>query len=149
MWFFIDFVYLRIIAAHSETMSLEFCWQKHDECDHMKPNQTLYQLTNDTPIQIWHCNCDTEFYNCLHSINTILSNRIGELYFNSQTRCYRNEYKIFDCQEYDTRNSSAKERRCVKYLLLLMTPIENQWFDLPFFNGKQMDTPVFMIEEWK
>lgn len=85
-----------------------------------------------------------EFYQCLHRIHTDLSNRIGELYFNTQAQCYRNDYKILDCREYDTVNYT---RRCIHYLLLLMTPIENQWFDLPFYSGKLMKTPLFQLDD--
>lgn len=88
-----------------------------------------------------------ELFYCLHRINSILSNKIGELYFSLHRRCYRNDYSILDCHEYDSRSSDDTQRRCVRYLLLLQTPIQSQWFDLPFYNGKSMKTPLFTLKE--
>lgn len=88
-----------------------------------------------------------EFYHCLHRINSTIANKMGEMYFTLHKRCYRNDYRIFDCQEYDTRNCDESERRCVRYLLRLHASIEAQWFDLPFYNGKTVKSPLFTLGE--
>lgn len=136
-----------ISAAASELKGLEFCFNAHNKCEHINKNETKFTLTNDKPLSVWHCNCDMEFYQCLHRINSIISNNIGELYFTLHTRCYRNDYRIFECNEYDTRSNDDSERRCIRYLLLLHTPIQSQWFDLPFYSGKQMKKPMFTFED--
>lgn len=126
---------------------LKFCWTKHDECEHMIPNETRFQLTNNGTDQIWHCNCDIEFYQCLHRIDTFISNHIGKLYFSAQKRCFRQEYRILKCIEYDQHYSSETNKRCVRYLLLLNTPLQRQWFDLPFYTGKPAKSPIFTTEK--
>lgn len=131
-----------ILAAFSELKGLEFCWTKHDACDSIEPNETKFGLTNDEEQSYWHCNCDLEFYHCLHRINSTVSNHVGDLHFNFYTRCYRRDRQIQDCNEYDSRDSS---QRCIQYILDLNTHIENQWFDLPYYSGKPMKNVMFVV----
>lgn len=135
-----------IPAAYSELTSIEFCWKSHDECDGMNSNETKLGLTNTHERRYWHCHCDLEFYNCLHRLNSTVSNHIGELHFNFYTRCYRVDYQIEKCQEHDKPSSSNTERRCVKYLLRLKTKRRNQWFDLPYYSGKPMQQSILTID---
>lgn len=45
-----------------------------------------------------HCKCDRLFYKCLKKANSIISNRIGETYFNVlKPQCFRKEYPIVGC----------------------------------------------------
>lgn len=77
-----------------------------------------------------------EFYNCLHRINSPLSNRIGEMYFTFHKRCFRVDFQIDSCNEYDM-SPIGTEYRCIQYLLAIPTPIANQFFDLPYYQGKE------------
>lgn len=117
----------------------------HDECDHIQTNQSTFNLLNNDTKSAWHCNCEIEFYDCLHRINSTLSNHIGELYFSTHERCYRNDYLIFDCYEYD--ESIERVHRCIRYMLIILSPITNQWFDLPFYQGKSMKTSLFVVND--
>lgn len=129
-----------------EVVQLDFCWNRHDQCDHIDANQTKFYLVNDEAHTAWHCNCEQEFYDCLHRINSTLSNRIGELYFSTHRRCYQNDYSIFDCVEYDGA-AVGITHRWVRYILLLKPLITNQWFDLPFYNGKPMKSALFVVKD--
>lgn len=129
-----------------EVENLNFCWSQHDRCDHIRTNETKFHIINDEAQTAWHCNCEQEFFNCLHRINSTLSNHIGELYFDAHHRCYRNDYKIFDCIEFDG-SADGMIHRCVRYILLLNTPTTNQWFDLPFYSGKPMKTSLFALKD--
>lgn len=45
-----------------------------------------------------HCECDKAFYNCLKKADSIISNRIGETFFNVlKPQCFRKEYPIVGC----------------------------------------------------
>lgn len=133
-----------VLAAYGELSGIEFCWRRHDECENLKPKEIKNGLENDEEQCYWHCNCDLEFYHCLHRINSTVSNHIGELYFSYNTRCYRMDRDIKDCYVYDYRGS-AETKRCVRYVLDLKTRVEYQWFDLPFYSGKPMESPIYDV----
>lgn len=45
-----------------------------------------------------HCACDNAFYKCLKKANSIVSNRIGETFFNVlKPQCFRKEFPIVGC----------------------------------------------------
>lgn len=127
-------------------MNLEDCWEKHDSCESLNTNEIKYRLKNEAEHRFWHCNCELEFYNCLHRMNTTLSNHIGELYFDHTHRCYRLDHEVQKCREYDTHRGGAF-KRCVQYLLYLNTEMKNQWFDLPYYSGKPMKNPLFIMKK--
>lgn len=135
------------LAAFGQLTSLEYCWEKHDNCDSLNYNEFKYGLQNKEEQRYWHCNCDLEFYYCLHRLNSTLSNHIGELYFNYNTLCYRQDHEVDKCREYDRLNGpNSEEKRCVQYVLNLNTEQRNQWFDLPFYSGKPMKGPLYKIK---
>lgn len=137
--------FLVFLAAYNELTSLNFCWQKHDDCDNLKHNEYHKSgFINEEEQQLWHCNCDTEFYQCLHRLNSTLSSHIGELYFKFHHQCYRSDFEIQECLEYDSFDAHSEER-CVQYLLLLGTPNRYQWFDLPYYSGKPVKTPIYDV----
>lgn len=137
--------FFNILAAFNELNSLDFCWRKHDECESISINETKYQLTNLEEQRFWHCNCDKEFYTCLHRLNSSLSSHIGELYFSHNYRCYRHEFEIDDCLEYDNHKIYASKERCVQYALVINSAKTTQWFDLPFYGGKPQQHDVFVV----
>lgn len=63
-----------------------------------------------------------------------MSNRIGKLYFTLRNHCYREDYPIVDCGEYDT---ALFIRRCVRYVTDESQLSKYQWFDIPLYNGKE------------
>lgn len=125
---------------------MEFCWRKHDECESIDNNETKHGLTNEKEQRFWHCNCDLEFYNCLHRLNSTISTHIGELYFNSNYRCYRVDFEIDECYVYDNHKTYASQKRCVQYLVIGNARRKTQWFDLPFYGGKPMKNPLIVIK---
>ncbi|XP_055311128.1 uncharacterized protein LOC129573946 [Sitodiplosis mosellana] len=134
-------------AAYNELSSLEFCWRKHDECESIGMNETKYELTNEEEQRFWHCNCDKEFYICLHRLNSTVSSHIGELYFNYNYRCYRHDFEIDECKEFDHHKIYTSQERCVQYQLIINSVKSAQWFDLPFYDGKPQKKPVFMVRD--
>lgn len=134
------------VAAHSQLTSLEFCWQKHDTCDSLNTDEVKWGLKNEKHQRFWHCNCDLELYNCLHHLNTTVSNHIGELYFDYNYRCYRKEREIQRCRSYDDRGNPKAPKRCVQYVSYINTNERYQWFDLPYYSGKPMGTPMFTVK---
>lgn len=123
--------------------SIDFCWRKHDECESVNGGETKFGVTNDKEQRFWRCNCDMEFYDCLHRLNSSVSNHIGELHFNFNYRCYRPDYEIQKCNEFEIKSNNNK--RCVQYLIALNTPYRNQWFDLPFYFGQTMKRPIYVV----
>lgn len=141
-YFFIFFT----LAAHSQLTSLEYCWQQHDTCDSLNTNEIKWGLKNENYQRFWHCNCDLEFYNCLHHLNTTVSNHIGELYFDHNYRCYRKDLEVQKCRIYDDRGDSRAPKRCVQYVKYINTNERYQWFDLPFYSGKPLGAPLFTVK---
>lgn len=112
------------------------CCRDHDNCDNIAAGQTAHNLTNDDYFTRLHCNCDKEFYKCLYTINTKLSNRIGYIYFLLRDRCYKEDFPIVECLDYETK---LFVRRCDKYMLNESKSKLYQWFDLPLYHGKSND----------
>lgn len=128
---------------------VEACWPAHDTCDNIPVGESKYNLTNDQHINVWNCDCELEFYRCLHRVNSNLSNRLGELYFLLQQKCFRKTYPIFDCSNFDAvvGPKNSQSRRCIRYMLVLNKPEKYQWFDLPFYLGQKWQPPLFMIQD--
>lgn len=110
------------------------CCRDHDHCDNIPAGETKYNLTNDDHFTVLHCKCDKEFAKCLHDIDTKMSNSIGNVYFTLRNRCYRNDYPIVECAEYDT---AIYIRRCMRYITDQSQMQRYQWFDLPLYNSKK------------
>lgn len=87
-----------------------------------------------------------DFYDCLHRVNSSISNKIGDLHFTLHTKCYRNDHKNIDCVEYDY-NKDYKERRCIQYLALLKTPMQTIILDSPLYYGKPIQTSLYTVKD--
>lgn len=111
------------------------CCRTHDHCDNIPAGESKNKLTNTDFFTRLHCDCDREFYQCLHSINSSASNKVGKLYFTLRNKCYRDDYPIVECVEYDT---ALFIQRCYRYMLDKSMLKEYQWFDLPLYNGKPL-----------
>lgn len=112
---------------------MDKCCRTHDHCDNLAAHETKYNLTNNDFFTRLHCDCDNEFYNCLHTINNNVSNKIGETYFSLRNKCYKDDYPIVDCIDYD---NGLFLHRCINYILDESQSKRYQWFDLPLYNGK-------------
>lgn len=129
----------------NELKGLSHCWKMHLQCSHMIPQEQRYGLTNDDIHSVWHCDCSMEFLKCFQRINSFLSKQIGELYFSANSRCYRTDYKIVECLEYDVDEYSKDNKRCIHYLQNVSYPMELQWFDLPFYSKDEPKDPLFTV----
>lgn len=116
-----------------EHSAVDTCCRTHDHCDNLAAGETRNNLTNPDYFTRLHCDCDREFNECLHTINSTESNRIGQLYFTLRSKCYRQDFPIYECMAYDTK---LFVRRCYKYLLEENQTKIYQWFDLPLYDGK-------------
>ncbi|KAJ8944144.1 hypothetical protein NQ318_013328 [Aromia moschata] len=78
------------------------CCRNHDFCpDIIEGYQTKYNLTNPSFYTRLQCNCDTEFYKCLKSVNTKTSTQVGHIYFTALgTQCYKEDYPVTGCDKY-------------------------------------------------
>ena len=112
---------------------MDKCCRGHDHCDNLASGESRNNLTNTDYFTRLHCDCDKEFYECLHSLNSKASNRIGKIYFTLRNKCYRQDYPIVECSDYET---TWFLRRCHRYVLDESKEKQYQWFDIPFFNGK-------------
>lgn len=131
--------------------NIDACWPAHDACDSIDVNETKYNLTNTEDIKVFNCECELEFYHCLRRVNSRLANRLGEVYFLLQRKCFRKTYPIFDCKYYDAieGKSNSKVLRCIQYTLVLNEPKVYQWFDTPYYKGKLWKSPTYMIRDGK
>lgn len=112
---------------------VDMCCREHDHCDNIPAGETKYNLTNSDFFTVLNCDCDREFHQCLHKINSNMSNRIGRMYFTLRNRCYHDNNPIVECMEYDTE---VFLRRCIQYKFDERQPKCYQWFDLPLYYGK-------------
>lgn len=112
------------------------CCRMHDHCDNIPAGESKNELTNSDYFTRLHCDCDKEFYQCLHTVNTSTANRVGKLYFMLRNKCYQPEHPIVECVDYET---TIFVKRCARYLLDSSLPKHYQWFDLPLYDGQQIN----------
>lgn len=122
---------------------MKYCLKEHDSCNSLNTNEIKFGLKNEEQQRFWHCNCDQALYECLHHLNSTVSNHIGELYFNYNYRCYRSEREVKTCRQYDNHGDLGAPKRCVQYVIYLNTPVQYQWFDLPYYSGVKSAAPLF------
>lgn len=115
-----------------EHSAVDTCCRTHDHCDNLAAGETRNNLTNTDYFTRLHCDCDREFNECLHKVNSTDSNRIGQLYFTLRSKCYREDYPIFECVSFETK---LFVRRCYRYVLEERQAKLYQWFDLPLYDG--------------
>lgn len=133
--FFFKFPYFRIDMAN-EWNALEGCMNSLDQCNESSAKDAENDVISPAIDSKPHCLCALYFYACLQKIETFLSKQIGDLYFASNDRCYRNNFQTIECVEYDDEYLPSN-RRCTQYLLDSTTAFQPQWFDLPHFSGKR------------
>ncbi|KAJ9599705.1 hypothetical protein L9F63_026447, partial [Diploptera punctata] len=47
-----------------------------------------------------HCHCDDAFYECLKEANTLVSSKLGNVYFNVLSpQCFKKEYPVIGCED--------------------------------------------------
>ncbi|XP_037034628.1 uncharacterized protein LOC119073338 [Bradysia coprophila] len=101
------------------------CCKFHDWCPkYIETGQSFMNLENIGVFTRSHCECDTAFYKCLKRADSIISNKIGETYFNVlKPQCFRKEYPIVGCIK------KRRDDRCVNYVVDDSAQKRWQWFD--------------------
>ncbi|CAG0917201.1 unnamed protein product [Notodromas monacha] len=87
-----------------ELRTLDVCCRAHDFCpDYLYTGiyYPLFNLTNELPFTVNHCDCDQAFQECLQSVNDADSQAVGEILYNLLTQpCFREDYPIVQCLEW-------------------------------------------------
>ncbi|CRK89630.1 CLUMA_CG003258, isoform A [Clunio marinus] len=99
------------------------CCRDHDLCPQMiEAQKSNYGLRNPGKFTRSHCDCDNAFYRCLKSVNTVVSNQIGVIYFNVLgPQCFK--------KEHPSKCKRRSKRRCVEYEANESESKQYQWFD--------------------
>lgn len=129
----------------NELGALELCLAKLDECNDSYALASVGDVISPPIGSQPHCLCALSFYVCLKEIDSFVAKQFGDLYFTSNDRCYRNNFKTLECLEYDDEYLPSNNR-CTTYLLDSKSRSHPQWFDLPYYSGKppkgyQFNTP--------
>ncbi|KAJ6644289.1 Phospholipase A2 [Pseudolycoriella hygida] len=110
------------LGLFSET---DHCCRQHDFCPtYIEAGQSFMNLENVGIFTRSLCECDFAFYKCLKKVDSILSNRIGQTYFNVlKPQCFSEEYPIVGCIK------KRKDSRCENYVIDDSRYKIWQWFD--------------------
>lgn len=103
---------------------LDSCCRAHDKCPQsIEAEESKYGLKNSGKFTRSHCDCDKDFYKCLKSVNTIVSNQIGTIYFNVLgPQCFKEDFPVTACK-------SMVKNRCIDYVTANKRSKQYQWFD--------------------
>lgn len=104
------------------------CCRDHDLCPMtIAAQESKYGLRNTGKYTRLHCDCDRKFYQCLKNVNSMLSNQVGQVYFNVLGhQCFQEDFPV-------TRCKSSIKSRCVHYETDLNQQKTFQWLDNPWF----------------
>ncbi|KAG8590416.1 hypothetical protein GDO81_006758 [Engystomops pustulosus] len=124
-------------GEHKETDS---CCRTHDHCEHViHPFTSSYGYRNFLWHTISHCQCDTQFKDCLRRVNDTASRVVGQAFFNViQVQCF--EFSVTE---------QCVERHwygwCKKYKnITVAVPRESGLYD---YGGDLIDKPVQTKDE--
>lgn len=129
---------LKVQGEANEKRNIEHCWRMFYKCNTDSGYAPVAGFENKDHHP--HCSCSLEFYICLQKVNTYLSNQIGELFFKANAVCYRSNFPVKECTEFN-----EEHQRCMQYLLDLTGIPTTQWFDLPYyFSDKELRAIRFL-----
>ncbi|XP_023236869.1 phospholipase A2-like [Centruroides sculpturatus] len=113
---------------------MDKCCRTHHFCKDVIPVfGDKYGLTNTDIFPKLSCDCEEKFFKCLHKANTVVSNKMGETYFNQEkSQCFMKDYPIVKCLI--RKALSQYESICVKYELDATKSKIYQLFDTPFYK---------------
>ena len=114
---------------------LDFCCRQHDTClDVIDPGRSKHGLVNPGFFRASSCDCDKQFSNCLEKVDTVVASTVGYIYFSVlRLQCFRKEYPIVRCKNFETRLYLLRAKRCVEYVFDKTKEKRFQWFDSPFY----------------
>lgn len=78
------------------------CCRFHDYCDNIAAGEEKHGLRNDDMFTRLHCKCDSEFKQCLQSVNSKSGNYIGNVYFSFRDQCYDERHPVIGCEKVQT-----------------------------------------------
>ncbi|KRT82042.1 hypothetical protein AMK59_4343 [Oryctes borbonicus] len=122
------------ISANNDDLGIfeetDKCCREHDFCDDViAAQETKYNLTNTAFYSRLNCRCDEKFKSCLKEVGSIVSGKVGEIYFNLlNTQCFRKDYPA-------TCTSSTILQRCTEYEYDTSQEQIYQWFYVPYYNS--------------
>ncbi|XP_053617028.1 phospholipase A2-like [Plodia interpunctella] len=107
----------------------DMCCRAHDNCPGVIPaGETKFNLTNEAFYSRLSCECDEEFRQCLHKVDSKVSSQIGSIYFNALGQeCYRKDYPIKSCR----KRGGWLSRKCLEYEYDKNGEQKYQWFYVP------------------
>ncbi|XP_049793371.1 uncharacterized protein LOC126203173 isoform X1 [Schistocerca nitens] len=108
------------------------CCRRHDGCpENLAVGEQRYGLTNTCSFTRSHCECDREFYRCLKDANTLVSLKVGVIYFSIlRPQCYEETYPVARCKSYSLLGETP---HCSEYELDRSGEPRWQWLDNPHF----------------
>lgn len=125
---------------------LDLCCRSLHKCEAHKHIEFNYTIE----AYIRHCECEYLFQKCLENLNSSLSNELGFIHSLNTSKCYKIDYPIIKCVQFDpyrvdsevTSNLQFLDSdehkslfdRCLKYDLDQSQPKKIQMFDVPFNN---------------
>ncbi|XP_044740666.1 uncharacterized protein LOC123301821 [Chrysoperla carnea] len=115
----------------------DVCCRDHDMCpNNIASGTTKHGLYNNGLFTRSHCDCDTEFYDCLlkNSKSSLPSSQLGITYFNILgPQCFKEDYPIKSCLKSVVTDSNLT--KCTEYELDTSSKPVFQWFDNKLFWG--------------
>ncbi|XP_050539632.1 phospholipase A2 hemilipin-like isoform X1 [Daktulosphaira vitifoliae] len=77
------------------------CCREHDHCTRfLETGQCTDKLCNTSPYTRSHCDCDTQFQQCLNKVNSPTAHTIGNLFFNiAKMVCFKERCLFGNCTE--------------------------------------------------
>ncbi|GJQ79506.1 hypothetical protein Trydic_g16358 [Trypoxylus dichotomus] len=107
------------------------CCREHDYCDDViLAGETKYNLTNPTFYSRLNCRCDEKFKSCLKEVGSVISTKVGMIYFNLlNTQCFRKDYPA------NCKSTALIPPRCTEYEYDTSKDQIYQWFYVPYYNS--------------
>lgn len=125
---------------------LEKCKSIASQCDSIPYNEVKYNLHNNCHGRnvfgsiigkiMLHCDCEVQIRECFRDVSLIFANSTGEYFYNMKlcSNCFKEEYPIVKCVEYDTHRYKIDER-CIRYELDESKSKTYQLFDVPHYHN--------------
>lgn len=124
-----------------EDGDLDRCCRAHDYCPFY---QQSFSFANLSPITKSLCSCDTAFFDCLRALNTTISNKVGNIFFNTGAwKCIdlKQQFKCHDdaCSVWEEDERAEPE--------VVVTTINKEYPYYPENFKTSLDLDLDLIDE--
>ncbi|XP_044596773.1 phospholipase A2-like [Cotesia glomerata] len=101
------------------------CCREHDKCPlNLASGESISNIRNIASVTLSHCDCEERFYNCLKSVSSLISYKIGKKYFNFLAMpCFTYDYPVIRCVQYE----GFLIEKCIEYEVDFSAPQTWQW----------------------